>query len=483
MFFGRESQIEQMMALWDKRVSSLVTCRGRRRIGKSTLVEEFARRSGGDFIRIEGRRPDPKLTNGDELAAFSRQLSRQSGKRLKTPGDWTDAFDLLDGCIKDGRRTVVLLDEISWLAHYDESFSDMLKIAWDGMLKKHARLVLVLCGSVSSWIRENIVDNGAYMGRRSLDMVVRELPLSECVKFWGRRASRIDSREILDVLSVTGGVPRYLEEVSPGLSAAENIKRMCFSPHGVLRVDFDEMFADVITRQPDFTSKVLRSLVDGPKSSAEVAKELCVEKSGNITAAFLRLEEAGLVAPDIGNNPETGVEARERRYRLRDNYTRFYLKCIEPVKHIIDSGAYEFSSLEEFNGWNSVMGLAFENLVVNNYRELVPALHLDGMLITSAAPYRRVGKRMDTGKRGRKGFQVDLLIQTRKAVCIVEVKRRTEIGAEIVKEVDEKVKAIRRPAGVSIKTALVYDGHLSPVAKADGYFDAIIPFKTLLGLS
>ena len=159
MFFGRESQIEQMMALWDKRVSSLVTCRGRRRIGKSTLVEEFARRSGGDFIRIEGRRPEQKLSNEDELATFSRQLSRQSGKTLKTPRDWTEAFDLLDECVGDRRRTVVLLDEISWLAHYDASFSDTLKIAWDGTLKKHARLILVLCGSVSSWIRENIVDN------------------------------------------------------------------------------------------------------------------------------------------------------------------------------------------------------------------------------------------------------------------------------------------------------------------------------------
>ena len=471
------------MALWDKRVSSLVTCRGRRRIGKSTLVEEFARRSGGDFIRIEGRRPEQKLSNEDELATFSRQLSRQSGKILKTPRDWTEAFDLLDECVGDRRRTVVLLDEISWLAHYDASFSDTLKIAWDGTLKKHARLILVLCGSVSSWIRENIVDNSAYMGRRSLDIVVRELPLSECVKFWGRRANRIDTREILDVLSVTGGVPRYLEEVSPGLSAAENIKRMCFAPQGVLRVDFDEMFTDVITKQPDFTAKVLRSLVDGPRSSAEIASDLGVEKSGNITAAILRLEEAGLVAPDIGNNPETGVEARERRFRLRDNYTRFYLKCIEPVKHIIDSGAYGFTSLEEFSGWNSIMGLAFENLIVNNYRELIPALHLGGMLITSAAPYRKVGKRKGTGKRGRKGFQIDLLIQTRKAICVVEVKRRTEIGAEIVKEVDEKARAIRRPEGVSIKTALVYDGHLSPVAKADGYFDAIIPFKDLLGLS
>ena len=97
----------------------------------------------------------------------------------------------------------------------------------------------------------------------------------------------------------------------------------------------------------------------------------------------------------------------------------------------------------------------------------------------SAAPYRRRGTK---GPRGRKGCQIDLLIQTRRAICVVEIKRKREIERDIIEEVDAKIKAIRRPDGVSAKAALVYDGHLSPVAKADGYFDAIIPFSKLLGL-
>jgi len=79
--------------------------------------------------------------------------------------------------------------------------------------------------------------------------------------------------------------------------------------------------------------------------------------------------------------------------------------------------------------------------------------------------------------------QVDLLIQTRRALYVVEVKRKREIGRDIIDEVDKKVRTIKRPEGVSARTALVYDGHLSPVARADGYFDAIVPFRELLGLS
>ena len=480
MFFGREDQMEQLEALWDKRVSSLVTCRGRRRVGKSTLVEEFARRSGARFIKIEGVRPGDKTTAADELRAFAKQLARQTEAAKEPQEDWYSAFGVLDGQIRDKERTVVLLDEVSWLAHGDETFADYLKIAWDNALKKHDRLILVVCGSVSTWIRDNIIGNRAYVGRRSLDMVVPELPLRECVRFWGRSASRTDVREIIDVLSVTGGIPRYLEEINPRLSAEDNIRRLAFLPNGVLRDDFDEMFNDVITAKPRFTARVLRTLVDGPKSCAEVEKTLGIGKGGDVSKAMSILEESGFVSPECARNPETGADVRERRYRLRDNYARFYLKYIEPQKSVIDEGAFMFSSLRELEGLDAVMGLAFENLVINNYRELLAHIHLDGSLVMSAGPYRRKGTK---GKNGRRGCQVDLLIQTRRALYFVEVKRQGEIGREVIDQVDDQVRAITRPRGVSAKTALVYDGHLSPVAAADGYFDAIVPFKNLLGLN
>ena len=478
MFYGREDLMAQLESLWDKRVSSLVTCRGRRRVGKSTLVEVFAKRSGARFIKIEGVRPGSNTTVADELRAFARQLARQSRAERKAPEDWYSAFCLLDEQISDRERTVVLLDEVSWLAHGDDTFADYLKIAWDNGLKKHNRLVFVLCGSVSSWIRDNIIRSSAFVGRRSLDMVVPELPLRECVKFWGRTAARTDVREIIDVLSVTGGVPRYLEEVNPKLSAEENIRRLAFLPNGVLREDFDEMFNDVVTSKPKFTARVLGCLVDGPKSCAEVAKSLGVGKGGDVSDVMSVLEESGFVSPECARNPETGTEIRERRFRLRDNYTRFYLRYIEPQKTVIDAGAFKFSSLREFEGLDAIMGLAFENLVVNNYRELLPHIHLDGSLVMSAGPYRR---KRTNGKNGRRGCQVDLLIQTRRALCFVEVKRQGEIGRDVIDQVDEQVRAVMRPNGVSAKTALVYEGHLSPVAAADGYFDAIVPFKRLLG--
>ena len=430
MFFGREDLIERLEGLFRKRTASLVTCRGRRRVGKSTLIERFAERAGARFIKIEGVKPQSRLDNAKELENFAAKLAAQTRCDSSVPDNWLNAFLRLDGQIRDEGRTVVLLDEISWMAHYDPLFAGTLKGVWDDRFKKHPNLVLVLCGSVSSWIKDNILDDGSFYGRRSLDIVVPELPVAECAKFWGAAAGRIDVREIADVLSVTGGIPRCLEEIDPGTSADENIRRLCFLPKSPLRED-------------------------------------CLEQ----------LEECGLVAGDEGLSPISRKPTREAVYRLADNYSRFYLRYVEPVKTVIDRNAFAFGSLNDLDGWETVKGLQFENLVLSNLNVLAGMMGLGRAQIVSAAPYRRAPSR--DGRR--KGVQIDLLVQTRRSICLVEIKRRREIGREVVEEMAGKVAALPRRRGVSIRTALVYEGHLAPIVEADGYFDAIVPFSRLLG--
>jgi len=474
-FFGREDILSNLDSLWGKHTASLVTCRGRRRIGKSTLVEHFAKRSESRFIKIEGARPERGWKNANELRTFSEQLKLQTDDDGRMPSDWLEAFRRLSDQIRD-ERTVVLLDEVSWLAYYDDMFAATLKIAWDNLFKKHARLVLVVCGSVSTWIKENILDNKAYYGRRSMDVVVPELPIRECVKFWRDRVGRVATREIIDVLSVTGGVPRYLEEINPAQTADENLKRIAFSPDSILRTDFDEMFSDVITRQPKFVAKALDALVDQPMTVSELAKKVGVGKGGHVSDALLQLMESGLVSQDAARNPETGADIRARRFRVSDNYVRFYLKCIRPAARTIDDGSFAFSSLRQLDGWNALAGLAFEALVVGHYRELLPHLHMGDSLIYSAAPYRKAGKRKG------EGLQIDLLLQTRRSLCVVEVKRRRTISAGIVDEVAQKVSRLKRPPDSTVRTALVYEGCLSPTVLADGFFDAAVSFSALAGI-
>lgn len=108
---------------------------------------------------------------------------------------------------------------------------------------------------------------------------------------------------------------------------------------------------------------------------------------------------------------------------------------------------------------------------------LVPFLHLGGVPILSAAPLRLPGTKSESG------CQIDLLLQTRRSVCVVEVKRRREIGEDVEAEVARKVARLPTAHGTSVRTALVYDGHLAPVVRGNGYFDAIVSSRELLGLS
>ena len=472
MFYGREGDLSELERLWHKSVPSLVTCRGRRRVGKSTLIEEFALRSEARFLEIEGLPPESDQTNEDQLNHFAEQLRAQSVWKGENPKGWYEAFLALDEVIEDG-RTVVLLDEISWMGAHDAKFPGILKTSWDRHFKKHQHLVLVLCGSVSTWIQENILNNTGFVGRAALNMVVNELPIKDCIRFWGAAAGRTASREILDVLSVTGGVPRYLEEIDPGVSAVENIQNLCFSPHALLRDDFSKIFNSVFGQNALVKRRIMTALAKSPLSVTELAEATGMEKCGGLTKHLDQLSVAGFVTSDKGLNPLTQKPAKIIRYRIKDNYSRFYLKYIEPNAEMIDRDAFRCRSLDALPGWDAMMGYQFETLVANNLSALLPRLGLGRALILSAAPFRQ------QATRRKKGCQVDLLLQTEGAVCIVEIKRMKDIGTATESEIREKASRLAVKRGVSIRTALVYDGMLSPRLEASAYIDKIVEFGAL----
>ena len=476
MFVGREEQLEQLKALWRKPVASLVTCRGRRRIGKSTLIEEFARRNRVRFIKLEGVEPQPGVNNETQLTAFARQLAEQTGCDDSPLGNWFNAFARLAKTLNPREKTVLLIDEISWMGKYDAAFPGELKYAWDNRFSKNPKLIMVLCGSVSSWIDKKILKSRGFVGRPSLNLLVPELSMRECAAFWHRGGCKVSSTEIIDVLSVTGGVPKYLENVDPSMSADENIKRLCFMSGALLVDEFDEIFNDALDANLGLKRRMLMSLGEGMKTPTEVAEALGLQNNGHLSACLAELETAGFVAKDTGLNPSTGKRSNVVRYRISDNYTRFYLKFIEPNRELIRKGTFTFISLAQLPGWNAALGLQFECLVYNNIRQIIRRIGLDQTLILSAAPY------VQNPTARAAGCQIDLLVQTRRMLYVVEIKRRESVGEWVVSEVEEKLSKLRTPSNVSVIPVLVYDGNLSRRVPADGYFGCVISARELLGL-
>ena len=231
MFVGRQEQMEALSQLWGKRTSSLVTCRGRRRIGKSTLIEEFARRTADNFINIVGLPPRKGMTDRAQRKNFCMELSDQTGSEIAMAKNWTAAFKALDDAMPARGRTVVLLDEISWMGSRNPDFAGYLKTAWDKRLKKHDNLVLVLCGSVSSWIAENILDSTGFVGRDTLDIEVCELSLAESVSMFGLAGERlnlqmaedtiVDYGKLVQLIALEGG--HMLLQILKDLTTRENL--------------------------------------------------------------------------------------------------------------------------------------------------------------------------------------------------------------------------------------------------------------------
>ena len=486
-FIGRKNQLAQLMSLWRKSASSLVTCQGRRRIGKSRLIEEFAERSDCWYLKISGLAPRRNMTNADQIRNFCEKLSAKCAIDVPVAKNWSAAFEYLNSELvkRSGRRKLVLLDEISWMGGEDPDFAGHLKDAWDDLFKKNDDLVMVLCGSVSSWIQKNILDSTGFVGRVSLELLVQELPVAECRPFWGSAADGVSSREILDMLSVTGGVPMYLEEIDPLLTTDENLRRQAFTRGGTLFKDFNRIFNDVFGAKSKSKQLILRTLTNASKTLSEISDSLGKERNGHLGEALEELELAGFISRDSFINPATGKSAKLDRYRICDNYTRFFLRFIEPYSMMIKRNAFAFGGLASLPGWDTILGLQFENLVLNNVQSLIEYLGLDHTLVLSAAPYRKSGTLTVDGAGDvdvERGCQIDLLLQLKEAMYVVEIKRRKHIDMSIVEEVKRKIARLPNPGGVSIRQVLFYDGELSPSVVESGYFAATIDAAEFFGL-
>ncbi len=467
MFVGRTKELAMLRRFLDKRSASLIIVRGRRRVGKSRLIKEFAKL--GRFYSFVGIAPTPETTAQMQRDRFSKQLSEQTGLPEVRADDWSKLFQLLAEKVKKG-RVVLLFDEISWMGSEDPEFLGLIKDAWDERFQNNPELIFVLCGSASAWIEKNIISSDGFVGRVSYTMTLEELPLYECNKFWGKNTNRISHFEKLKLLGVTGGIPKYLEEIDPAISAEENIKRLCFQKGGPLVNEFENLFANIFKRKSPLYRAIVEALALGPKEQNELAGALGVQMTGVFSEYLEELELSGFIQRDYTWNIKSGHDSKLSKYRLSDNYIRFYLKYIEKYRTMIERNSYEFKSLMSFSEWNTIMGLQFENIVLNNRHTLHRYLQISPDDILSQNPFYQ----NPTTKQA--GCQIDYLIETRfNTLYVCEIKFSKEpIGMRVIKEVETKIKNLKRPKGFSCRPVLIHVNGVTEEVADERYFDAIV---------
>jgi len=469
MFFGRTQEIELLDNFFKQPKSGLAVVSGRRRIGKSTLIEHVAKKY--PFYEFYGLPPREGGINQDQLDHFSRTLSKHFSIPLMKFNDWQGALDTLAALTKTG-EIIIFMDEISWMGGKDKDFPGKLKGVWDTQFKKNPGLKLILCGSVSSWIQENILKSKGFVGRVSLTIDLEELPLDEANRFWSKTPF-VSSYEKCKILCVTGGVPRYLEEVNPKLDAEKNIKKLAFTAGGLLVEEFDKIFSDLFGKQAADYQAIVRTVVHKPYSAEEIARQLKVELSGHLSNKLIVLKECGFLERDYAWQAKKRLE-KLSKYRLKDNYLRFYLKYIEPKKELIEKKLYSEVDLENLPDWTSIMGLQFENLVLNNLKRIVRILEISPESLLSAGPY------FQNATKTKPGCQIDLLLQTKYTNYLCEVKLQKMIGVEIIPEIIEKTRRLKIPKTLSLRPVLIYHGELSKQLIKENFFSKFISFEDLL---
>jgi uncharacterized protein len=468
-FVGRERELGLLKGLLHKKSASLVVIRGRRRIGKSRLAEEFASSFSKTYI-LSGIPPEPGVTAISQRAEFLRQL-----QEYKLPiyhsDDWGNLFDDLAKECQKG-RILIVLDEITWMGSLDPTFLPKLKTAWDRHFKKNPHLVMVLSGSNSAWISKNILSSTGFFGRVSTRLLLGELSLSECSAFWDGVAGKISPYEKFKILSVTGGIPRYLEEIRHDLSAEANLQRLCFDAEGLLFQEFDQIFHDLFQKKGPFYKEIIETMMTSPLTAAEIADKLSRSRGGDLSKALQELKEAGFIARDYSWSFASAKRLETSRYRIRDNYLRFYLKYILPHKEQVESGALQTLP----TGWLSLLGLQFENLVINNGPALWKQLGIAPEDVVMAGTY------LQTARARRQGCQIDYLIQTKFGnlfVCEVKFKQGL-VGTEVIEEVQEKLDRLELPRGFSCRPVFVHINGVTEELADRGFFAKIIDFSELL---
>ncbi len=327
---GRNEEIRQLGKLLKSSQSEFVAIYGRRRVGKSYLVEEVYRdrivfRAVGSFIKEKDDRTYKRI----QLDHFYESLLDCGvSEETPRPSNWREAFRLLRKYLEGLRtkRRVVFLDELPWLAGPQSSeMITELGYFWNSWADRQRNIVLVVCGSATSWMLDNVIrDYGGLHGR--LTATIRLLPftLMECESYFKKHGFHLSRYEIAVAYMAFGGIPYYLDRIDNEKNLSENIDNFFFRDRKI-----DQEFKDVYTGLYATSERyvdVVKAL--GTKFYGMTRKELAevtgIELGGTFSKILDNLHESGI----IREYPRYGKERMETVYQLKDFFSIFYLHFI-----------------------------------------------------------------------------------------------------------------------------------------------------------
>ena len=279
---GRKREKDELMQCLMSKRPEFVVVYGRRRVGKTYLVREFFNKQ---FSFYATGLTDEK-TKG-QLRGFAASLVEYGDMEKKAPKDWFEAFVRLRKLLESDRiyrepinnKRVVFLDELPWMDTAKSDFKSALDYFWNSWASAQEDLVLVVCGSATSWIITNLLTNKkGFHNRVTKRIHLAPFSLAECEKLFELNDIVMPRNQMIESYMVFGGIPQYLNLLDSRLSLAQNINELCFKEYGYLYDEYDNLF---------------RSLYDKPEKHMAILEALAKKKDGLTRAELSKEKEIG----------------------------------------------------------------------------------------------------------------------------------------------------------------------------------------------
>ncbi|MBN1577152.1 MAG: AAA family ATPase [Chitinispirillaceae bacterium] len=444
MFVGRTRELQLLETAYSSDKSELAVIYGRSGIGRSALVAQFLRNKY-QFFSFEA--PETVGTS-TQLSHFTRRLARHTGDpSLEGTGfqDWYQAFDYATKKVflqqKDGKKYILFLDELQWMAVGKNALIGLLAHFWDTYWKQHPTM-LILCGSVSSFMINNVLRSKTFYGRTTLEINLKGLQPAEAYTILGKRRS---FEEAMKYLLVFGSVPKYLEQVDMHQSFNENMNRMCFSKNGGMLQEAETIFHRQF-RKPDTYIKIITLLANNRCTSQKISKTSGIRSGGGLSSYIDSLINADMIIPHIPFDKEQGTKLV--KYETGDEFLHFYLKYMKPNMHIIrqseSSNLFETVTRRGFHTW---LGLAFERFCHKHIGYLAKIMCFSDEVMRAGPLFGKTDER----------FRIDLVYKrTDKVAVVCEIKYSiNEIATTVIPEVQRKCSLLNPPRGFTIRKALI----------------------------
>ncbi|MDR1014009.1 MAG: ATP-binding protein [Coriobacteriales bacterium] len=452
---GRKNEIRELRRFHASDQPELIVVYGRRRVGKTFLVKELF---GNDFaFYFTGT---IGVSDAVHLANFDEAIVEYGGTDAPASASWHDAFRklrLLLSSQDEGRKTV-FIDEMPWLDVSGSDFLTAFDYFWNSWASAVPEILLILCGSSTSWITKKLFHNrGGLHNRVTGRMYLAPFTLGECEEFFKSRGIEITRYQMLESYMVFGGIPFYLHMFDKGLSFSQNVDRLCFSNVAPLRDEYRELYCSLFSR-PQRHMRIVESLAgstDGMTRN-EVATLSGLAANGRLTEALSELEQCDFVERYTDfTRLKNGAY-----YYLKDPFTLFYLRY---MKDNNTKDEYFWTNYGEDGGHRAWNGYAFELVCRGHLKQLKQSLGISGVS-TSTSSWR--------SKETEPGAQIDLVISRRDGVINLCEMKYTKHPYTIGKAEAEALE--RKKAAFAVETGTRSALHITMVTtyglERKGYF-------------